>query len=152
PNLVPRLSATHLSLHSLLNLNPKLSGRVLGWCALRSTKFTMHPAITVITTLLGMFAFAFGLAWFVPLASAHSDNRKSRPAGDIAFPLLDILLLLLDCIPIFWLFRSVPFSSEARHDVKDQWRKDKSIRVCFYLFLACCTLILLLTMLNKLIN
>jgi len=50
---------------------------------------------------------------------------------------MDIVLMLFDCIPVFWLLRIVPTSSEEHQEVRKLWKNEKSIRQSFYSFLSC---------------
>jgi hypothetical protein len=80
----------------------------------------------------GIFTFAFGLAWILPLiAAGQEDTKPSR--DDIATSIADLILILLDCIPVFWLFRAIPEAPSAYRAARETWRKEPSIRAMFWL-------------------
>ena len=94
----------------------------------------MDDAIIAATAFLGIFVFAFWLGWFMPLITIHMNDQKERQP-DFTLSILDITLMLLDCIPVFWLIRVLPTSINGIEKVKMEWSANKSVRVSFYLFL-----------------
>ena len=94
----------------------------------------MEVVLFIALCFSGIFAFAFGMAWFLPLASARSNIVEETPKRDVVFPLLDIVLMLFDCIPFFWFFRVLPTSSAAHQEVRRLWKEEESIRNSFYSF------------------
>ena len=96
----------------------------------------------VILTFSGIFTFAFGLAWFLPLVAARTDYGKQVPTkADMLMSGADLLLVLLDCIPFFWFFRALPEIPDACTEVRKRWREEASIRSCFYTWLVCLTVL-----------
>ena len=100
----------------------------------------------LITTLMGVtFSFAFGMAWFVPLVSARaeylaSDDIEKGLVKKSVFAVLDILLLLIDTIPIFWIISCFMDAPETMKAGIKRWKEEKMIRVCFWLFVGCVSL------------
>lgn len=112
----------------------------------------METTILAIIAFCGMFTFAFGMAWILPLFTAHANITKDRSDTDIVFPLLDVLLMTMDCIPLFWLVRIKPLSCEWREAARQVWSEEPSVRNCFYGFLVSVSLIIVLVMALTLIN
>lgn len=103
----------------------------------------METIIVIGLCFSGTFAFAFGMAWFFPLATARSEAKGADEASPDFFILLDLLLILADSVPVFWLFRISPDSAD-REAIRKAWREEKSIRESFYSFLVCLTISLFL--------
>lgn len=95
----------------------------------------MEAIILPTSAFLGMFIFAFGMGWFMPLVAVYSDSQKNNKS-DFTYSILDILLMLFDCIPVFWLFRVFPASNSSLKRVRGEWTTNKSVRWSFYLFLG----------------
>lgn len=92
----------------------------------------MEQIRIIILCFGGIFTFAFGLAWIIPLSLA--GQRESRcDKTSVTFGLLDLLLILLDCIPVFWLFRAIPEAPSAYRAVREAWKNEASIRIMFWL-------------------
>jgi len=90
-----------------------------------------------------IFAFAFGMAWSLPLMTAHSEQKSvsnNKNQQDVVFGVLDILLSIFGCIPLFKLFRTLPETPSAYKAVRDKWKSEVSIRWSFKAFLVCITL------------
>jgi hypothetical protein len=89
--------------------------------------------IRIITLCFGgIFTFAFGLAWIIPLfVAGQKDTKPSRV--DITTGVLDIILIILDCIPVFWLFRAIPEAPSAYKAAREAWTKEPSIRAMFWM-------------------
>lgn len=92
----------------------------------------MEELRIVILCLGVIFTFAFGLAWILPLTTAGQKEAKPTKV-DAAFSLVDLLLVFLDCFPLFWLFRAVPETPSAYRAAREAWRSQSSIRVMFWL-------------------
>ena len=91
----------------------------------------------------GIFSFAFGMAWSLPLMAAHSEQKSVSCNGnkrDVVFGGLDFLLVIFDCIPLFWLFRAISETPSAYKAVRDKWKSEASIRWSFKAFLVCIAL------------
>ena len=92
----------------------------------------MDVTLIILLCFSGIFTFAFGLAWCIPLAAAGMEERESElkpTVRDIA----DIWLILNDMIPIFLvvdLFRKAPEDYSA---AKKKWKSDGMIRASFYI-------------------
>jgi hypothetical protein len=95
----------------------------------------MEELRTVILSFGGIFTFAFGLAWILPLATAGRKEAKLK-RDDAAFALLDLLLMAFDCIPFFWLFRAIPETPSAYRAARQAWRSQPTIRSMFWLSAA----------------
>lgn len=91
-----------------------------------------------------IFAFAFTLAFALPLAIAGAEERAERaeraermrkPEGilDTIGPLFDIWLLLEDSIPVFWLFRVIRDAPDDAGAARRKWKEESSIRLCFWI-------------------
>ncbi len=92
----------------------------------------MEEIRIIILCFSGIFTFAFGLAWILPLfAAGQHDTKPSK--DDFTTSILDLILILLDCIPVFWLFRAIPEAPSAYRAARETWRKEPSIRVMFWL-------------------
>ena len=61
-------------------------------------------------------------------------------------PLGDLVLILFDCVPFFWL---IPTSSATRQEIRRLWREEENIRSSFFSFLL--TLIISLVLIILLI-
>ncbi len=101
----------------------------------------MEPLRIIILTFSGIFTFAYGLAWIVPLVAAAKQESESSYVGQ-TLRLLDLFLIILDCIPIFWLFRAIPSTPSAYRAARDAWLTQSSIRTSFWLSLAALTITL----------
>ena len=99
----------------------------------------MNNTMTVILAFGGIFTFAFGMAWFLPLSAARSEQAEPPSKGDWIFGGADLILILLDCFPLFWLFRAIPEIPSTYTAARDKWRKEPSIRGCFYAWLISLT-------------
>ena len=92
----------------------------------------MDETLIILACFTGIFTFAFGLAWSIPLVAAGMEERKAElkpTVRDIA----DIWLILNDMIPIFLvidLFRKAPEDYSA---AKKKWKSDGMIRASFYI-------------------
>lgn len=95
----------------------------------------MQETATIILAFSGIFTFAFGMAWLFPLVAAHSKHPKPPTRSDWLFGGMDLVLCLMDCIPVFWLIRAIPEAPSAYAEARRKWREEKSIRLCFYLFI-----------------
>jgi hypothetical protein len=87
--------------------------------------------------------FAFGLAWYPPLfspdvpsdSSASNTFRQVSPWGLIA----DAVLLSLDKLPVFSLFtlaQNVRHFPQMIETLRQRWRGEASIRICFWIWMA----------------
>lgn len=94
----------------------------------------METAITVIGILAAAFSFAFGMAWFLPLAIAADKLRKNPDQSEYAIAGLGLLLLVLDCIPVFWIFRAVSETPTMCSEAQKKWAEDRCVRRMFYAF------------------
>lgn len=94
----------------------------------------METLRIVILAYSGVFTFAFGLGWIIPLASAHAEVEQEKKPYDGLFFAADLILFLLDCIPFFWIFRVLPRVPDGYRALKEKWGEEASIRRCFYLF------------------
>lgn len=82
-----------------------------------------------------VFTFALGLAWLIPLVIAGHKGLKPTE-HDESLAIFDMLLLLFDSIPIFWLFRAIPQAPSAYRSIRQTWKKEASIRNMFWLWSA----------------
>jgi uncharacterized membrane protein YeiB len=71
------LTSAPLSRNSNLNQIPKLSGRVRGWCALRSAK--MKVALITLNLLLSFYMFVFA----IPMTSYTQDINTASMAKSL---------------------------------------------------------------------
>ena len=94
----------------------------------------METLVTVIGILAATFSFAFGMAWFLPLAIAAEKHREQSDQSEYAIAGLDLLLLVLDCIPIFWAFRAVSEDPSMCSEARKKWAEDRTVRGMFYAF------------------
>lgn len=99
----------------------------------------METIVTVIGIFAGLFTFAFGMAWAMPLFAARTEQAQPASKSDWTFAGWDLILILLDCVPIFWLFRAVPEIPSTYTAARDKWRSESSIRGCFYAWLVSLT-------------
>jgi hypothetical protein len=98
----------------------------------------METTLTVAAIFTGIFTFAFGMAWLMPLAVTSVEQRKKQPArSDTLLAVLDLVLMITEFIPVFWLFRAIPAAPSTYRAVRTKWAAEKSIRFFFYAFLAC---------------
>ena len=81
-----------------------------------------------------IFTFAFGLAWFLPLFGVREDHDVKPPKRerDWVFAWADVFLIIMDCFPLFWLFRAIPEVPSTYTAARKKWSKEASIRGCFY--------------------
>ena len=93
---------------------------------------TSETVRIIILCFGGIFTFAFGLAWIMPMVIAGQDQSE-RKKSDVAWGLMDLILILLDCFPIFWLFRAIPEAPSAYRAARETWKKETSIRTMFWL-------------------
>ena len=84
-----------------------------------------------------IFTLCFGAAAILPLIKGHADSKPKNKVDDTSsYELIgDILLILLDCMPVFWLFRAVPEVPGIYMTAHKRWNERKSIRMFFYLSL-----------------
>lgn len=103
----------------------------------------MNPVAFSIATLSGTVAFGFVLGVVVPLISAGSEASKAVATDDEAAEparlrelLADLLLIILDSLPIFTLFRAAKdfreLPSTARA-MRAKWACDRSVRQCSWM-------------------
>ena len=92
----------------------------------------MEPVQTILLSFSGVFTFAFGLAWLLPLVTAGQEQRTVSK-GEVVTTLLDIALLLLDYIPVFWIFRAIPEAPSAYRAARLEWNNNASLRISFWL-------------------
>lgn len=99
----------------------------------------MHTFFGLILCFTVSFGFAFGMAWMLPLVAAGVDHRKAAAVTrvDTFFGLVDVILLIMDCIPFFWVFRSLSETPSACGAARKKWQEESSIRWSFHLFLIC---------------
>jgi hypothetical protein len=95
----------------------------------------MDSAWLIVPILSGLLTFAFGLAWIIPMLQA-GDHGRPADASDIPFGLLDLLLVLLDFLPLFGLLRALPRLPAAHAAAREVWRSDPAVRRFFRLSLA----------------
>lgn len=100
----------------------------------------MEGALLALIAFLGIFTCAFGMTWFMPLCAVTQEAQKEQPASkvELGFAGADLFLLLLDSIPIFWIF-SLLFSrdrNKPKSKAQYKWKEEPAIRRCFYLWLA----------------
>ena len=80
-----------------------------------------------------IFTFAFGLAWFLPLFAVQKDHDdRPKRERDWVIAWADVFLIIMDCFPVFWLFRAIPEVPSTYTAAREKWRKEASIRGCFY--------------------
>lgn len=84
----------------------------------------------------GTFAFAYGMAWFLPLFFASSEESKKRRESGEVFWIFDLLLIIFDCIPVFWITGTL---TDTQREARKLWHREKSIRSSFYTFVGCLT-------------
>lgn len=98
---------------------------------------------TALLAMHGLFAGAFILGFFFPLAFAGSEERELRTKEmketnsrwSCLGPLLDLWLILEDAIPIFWLVQMIFNSPGNARAARNKWRAESSIRMCFWVAL-----------------
>lgn len=93
------------------------------------------PTIPLIIFIhAAIFTFAFGLAWFLPLIAVREDHDVSptKRERDWVIAWADVLLIIMDCFPVFWLFRAIPEVPSTYTAAREKWRKEAGIRWCFY--------------------
>ena len=101
----------------------------------------MSEIQTVILAFHGLFAGAFVLGFFLPLAMAGSEERDARSKeikeSDDAIrylgPSLDLWLLLQDTIPIFWLIELISNAPDNVRAAKVKWKEESSVRLSFWI-------------------
>ena len=99
----------------------------------------MQSAWLIVPILSGILTFAFGLAWAIPMLQA-GDRGRLADARDLPFGLIDLLLVLLDFLPIFGLLRALPRLPAAHAAARALWRSDPAVRRFFRLSLASATI------------
>ena len=92
----------------------------------------MEPVQTILLSFSGVLTFAFGLAWLLPLVTAGQEQRTASK-GEVVTTLLDVVMLLFDYIPVFWIFRAVPASPLAYRAARLEWKNNSSLRISFSL-------------------
>jgi ABC-type antimicrobial peptide transport system permease subunit len=109
-----------------------MCGKILHFLRISLEPLDQMDELSIIIMFFGgIFTFAFGLAWFIPLVTAC--QKESEPTyGDTIFSLLDLLLLLLDCIPLFWIFRDIPQAPSTYRLARETWRNQPTIRTMFW--------------------
>ena len=91
----------------------------------------MEDLRVILLTFSGIFAFAFGMAWVLPLFSAGESSYGKRQ-GDETKTFVDLLLICFDCIPIFWILRTIEEAPESCRAAKNAWDNQQSIRITFW--------------------
>jgi hypothetical protein len=92
----------------------------------------MEEVRIIILCFAGIFTFAFGLGWVVPLCVAcHKENKPSKV--NITVSILDLIMILLDFIPVFGILRALPEAPSAYRASREAWRKEPYIRAMFWL-------------------
>jgi hypothetical protein len=99
----------------------------------------VQSAWLIVPILSGILTFAFGLAWAIPMLQA-GDRGRPADARDLHFGLLDLLLVLLDFLPIFGPLRALPRLPAAHAAAREVWRSDPAVRRFFRLSLASATI------------
>lgn len=95
----------------------------------------MNEILIIALCFSGVFTFAFGLAWFLPLFATGMEERSKEIKEESIFKgLVDILLVLGDMIPIFLLFDMFKQAPEGYSAAKRKWREERTIRSCFCIF------------------
>jgi hypothetical protein len=94
----------------------------------------MDIILVVLLFLSGTFTFAFGLAWTLPLVTAGIEERKIEDQPRFR-GIADILLILNDMIPIFFIFDILRQAPEDYSAAKKQWKSEGMIRASFYISL-----------------
>ncbi|WAC21425.1 hypothetical protein OVA24_08500 [Luteolibacter sp. SL250] len=106
-----------------------------------------NPLVICLLSFSAIFTFAFGMAWFMPLVAARNEVRKEEAtAHDTILTGADILLLIMDCFPFFWIFRTVgklPELPAAAREVREIWQAEPSIRRMFHAWLVSLGVLLL---------
>lgn len=92
----------------------------------------MEEVRIIMLCFAGSFTFAFGLGWIIPLCAACRKEKKPTRV-DIAASILDLIMILLDCIPVFWIFRAIPEAPSAYRASREAWRKEPYIWAMFWL-------------------
>lgn len=99
----------------------------------------MDKFIIVVLSFGGIFTFAFGMAWFLPLFAARTEEAEPPTKKDWVFGGADLILLLLDCFAIFWHFRAIPEIPSTYTAARNKWRQEPGVRGCFYAWLISLT-------------
>ncbi len=107
-----------------------------------------NPLVICLLSFSAIFTFAFGMAWFMPLVAARKAavRNDEATAHDTVFTAADILLLIMDCFPFFWIFRTVgklPELPSTAREVREIWRAEPSIRRMFRAWLVSLGVLLL---------
>lgn len=96
-----------------------------------------------ISTFGGVCLFAFGFAWYFPLFAPDTPSDSPVTGAPQRIGLLqliaDAVLLSLDQLPVFSLFiaaRNLRYFPQAVETLKQRWRGETSIRVCFWIWMA----------------
>lgn len=115
----------------------------------------MEAIFTPAVALLGIFVFAFGAAWFIPLVTANAERMREQEGANepihAATLFLDSLLILCDSIPVFWILRVFHSNKGATSAARDKWKNEISIRRCFYLWLTSTSLLIAALMIASLV-
>jgi len=91
----------------------------------------MEELLIVILFFSGVLTFAFGLAWMIPLFTSMHKN-ESATSVDAAMTILDLILMLFDCIPFFWIIRAIPEAPSAYRSARETWRQNATVRSMFW--------------------
>ena len=104
---------------------------------LRELVTKLEEVRIIVISFSGIFAVAFGLAWLIPLWVAGSRlERENADQEDRQIHLFDMVLLMLDIIPLFWAFRTLTEVPSAYRAARLEWQSHPSIRVMFWLSLV----------------
>lgn len=104
----------------------------IGWFGER-----MNEILIVLLCFSGIFTFAFGLAWALPLFTAGMEERnKEVELKPRTRDFADILLVLNDMLPVFLIFDIFRQAPEDYSAAKRKWKEDSMVRVSFWIFLS----------------
>lgn len=104
----------------------------------------MSPIVFALAAFHAILLVAFAAAFMIPLASAGTEERAERGRSlrsrhvffDVFGPLLDLVLPLVDSIPVFWLLRVIADTPDDVRAARQRWREEPTVRLCFWVALA----------------
>lgn len=102
----------------------------------------METIRLILLSFGGIFTFAFGLAWILPLMIAGQEELAKKKGSEVVL-FMDLLLLAFDCIPIFWAFRALSEAPSTLREARALWKSERSIRSMFWLSMIALTVTIL---------
>ena len=111
----------------------------------------------VLVSFSAIFSFAFGLAWFIPMLKIEMPEFPSEsqeaPKDSLSWWsfLIDQILILLDIIPIFWIYHLIMGLIQTAYTVPENvrvaqqtWKESPQIRNMFWAWIISCTCLIAL--------